>query len=1324
MALQLIIKSVESYKNKTTATLSKSDVTLTTDTQTAQLILTNVANQKQTYVLSLNNLSFRKKMYQPTEVVATILFSPYKTNLSKEAWNSIDKKDVLNLFKDKQVALSDVSTGDKIGEDFYVQEISPSFKSDSLIIVLKIYSLDKLLTLKHDCRAFVSQKLGAGILAKEIANYKKPYSTSETLDYNTDNMKVLSFMKSLSIQKPSSSWSKSDQPEYETKSVGTEHIFPFLVQYNESFYDLLARTANRWGEFLYYEDGQLNIGYKDATGETITHKDSKNDKFACITYINLDEVQLASSYERAAEYDKNILDNTLEKSPNALSGLLFAPGGKMDSVIMKKIAAFFKNDKNIPTFIGNQLFDDLYGLATKAIEVKKDNDDFDDEYFTDDIKKNWPEKYGDCDFDSGNKPGYNIFSEVKSEYSSKKYGSILKKEKSAAKNAVCIDFDTYFPRLKLGQVIEVYKKEYIVVQIDCKPNYQYKVNENNWVVANNEKPDLTFSVIATPRDSEEVTVLNITKDTVGKVTEEEVKETPFYPTVLASGHARYSNPQMATVTDAGDPAGKGRVRVLFSWQNDANNTYKKDISAKEKEIEDLEGQRPDAKTDTEKSDLNGKIKTAQDELDQLKNEYKEWLEQVSSPWLQYTANAGGGKGIMGKHYVDDKVFVGFVDGNVERPYVLGAVSKGAGSDIACETPGGHKMTIADNKGGISQFVLGTLTPGLGTLSDFIPGLNDKLNFGKNWDKNLSFAGGFDISDKYGIYKISGSTDQRSVSIASPWGTVGINAFTGITISAPNGDIKISGKNVSIEAGNNLSLVSGKNVNYKLWREKDSKKGEALTFLLDIPLAVAKKLTETLTNVVDLSIIRNIVEVVMRPVEGALTVKSNRFLKLEAGKNKCAYPVTAYKASKEEQEKKLDEEKKKDILDGTGKVLGVGKAMAEIFASIGPVVQTIDDRFQVHYNNCVDLKAKLKATLDALESWRNNQGDATKSALKKKFDDLYDQDLKGKLWVKKDKYEDLKEDDLQFSDEVKVDGDAKTAVDVSCHNAHTYGANLRHPIVSIKNVKKDSVESIDIAIVEERKRLRKKALDILNELGKEINYLMNFDMKRVYTSCLSSFYITPAPADYKDKMTAALSRKNCPNVPYYDSEKFKDALKKLDKRHNMKYWMTGDVRRTYTKRIVAMNLIKEFGFYLEDLAAADAATYTIDVTKIDANDKKSVVNNECWNKYVERVSGLPALGKAPSAISSLVKDAGKSFLNNLTFWDSTVEKFTWGNGADGTILFASDKKTFVLNSKGGDDADVAKASVKTLKESDFSDNKEKQAVHNFVEGIKTDLKNVD
>ena len=43
------------------------------------------------------------------------------------------------------------------------------------------------------------------------------------------------------------------------------------------------------------------------------------------------------------------------------------------------------------------------------------------------------------------------------------------------------------------------------------------------------------------------------------------------------------------------------------------------------------------------------------------------------------------------------------------------------------------------------------------------------------------------------------------------GDIGLSAYSGISISAPNGDVKITGKNVTIKAGNNLSISSGGNI---------------------------------------------------------------------------------------------------------------------------------------------------------------------------------------------------------------------------------------------------------------------------------------------------------------------------------------------------------------------------------------------------------------------------------------------------------------------------------------------------------------------------------
>ena len=47
-----------------------------------------------------------------------------------------------------------------------------------------------------------------------------------------------------------------------------EMICPYLVQYNESPYEFIARVANRFGEALYFEDGQLCYGLPEKGSTT------------------------------------------------------------------------------------------------------------------------------------------------------------------------------------------------------------------------------------------------------------------------------------------------------------------------------------------------------------------------------------------------------------------------------------------------------------------------------------------------------------------------------------------------------------------------------------------------------------------------------------------------------------------------------------------------------------------------------------------------------------------------------------------------------------------------------------------------------------------------------------------------------------------------------------------------------------------------------------------------------------------------------------------------------------------------------------------------
>ena len=143
-------------------------------------------------------------------------------------------------------------------------------------------------------------------------------------------------------------------------------------------------------------------------------------------------------------------------------------------------------------------------------------------------------------------------------------------------------------------------------------------------------------------------------------------------------------------------------------------------------------------------------------------------------------------------------------------------------------------------------------------------------------------GGIEFTDEHGLYSISMSSDKRAISIDSPLGKVDINAFTGITISAPNGNVRIEGKNIDIVAGNNLSISSGNNIASHFWHMKDKKwkegwKDFGKTMVTDVLSKI---------EVIDMNLIRTAFETIVRPCGGTMLIKSNRYLCFEAGKGEA------------------------------------------------------------------------------------------------------------------------------------------------------------------------------------------------------------------------------------------------------------------------------------------------------------------------------------------------------------------------------------------------------------------------------------------------------
>lgn len=227
-----------------------------------EITLNDAQNKPKDCNLSLLATAYHKKMYRPGEIYAKIKLS--RKNYSDDSMMNITPQTIIDYFRDKWVSLTR-NNGDTVATDYYIYKVLPSYQRDSTIYKLQYveitcycYSRDHKLTLNPYCKTYVNKKLigtdsANGIIQKEITDgiLSAAGFTTETID--CDNVHLLKYICA-------ASQSKNSQSKVDVELEKREFIQPYLVQYNESFYDFLARTANRCGEFLYYEGGKLYIG--------------------------------------------------------------------------------------------------------------------------------------------------------------------------------------------------------------------------------------------------------------------------------------------------------------------------------------------------------------------------------------------------------------------------------------------------------------------------------------------------------------------------------------------------------------------------------------------------------------------------------------------------------------------------------------------------------------------------------------------------------------------------------------------------------------------------------------------------------------------------------------------------------------------------------------------------------------------------------------------------------------------------------------------------------------------------------------------------------
>ena len=875
-----------------------SKLKLTIDSTTIQYSSeVNAFIDNKSYALSLLSLRYHKKMFAPGHIVAKIQIKEASQSATKAA-PALDK--VVSLFSGKTVTLSDDKS--KVAENYYVHIVSPEYRrlSDGqyVYVTLQIYSPDHKLTQNKFCKTYVNQKLSADILSlgdKSIMA-KAGFTTS-----NTD-FKNLNFLNYAYVDK------KETDTKKQVKS--REFLQPYLVQYNESFYDLVARTANRCGEFFFYENGKLNLGLAPDAEPSTKKVDIYQDDALSINYEN-------SSPAIISDVDDCFV-NTMGSSPKLYTNKDYVT---YDEVPFEDYLGMdFQEDSfmTLPEAIFTDAWTEickdlntLLGYASLSSMISKIGVRITDAVANGFSKKNKANKKGNEKWvKSSDGKGASLHASEQYDSANKTarlYGSMLTSEDQKQNYEFRQGLSSKFYQF-VSRAIDHVSPKMVKVNVGSQQASfslgQYVVFESKANVAANEasdapKPYDKYIVIDVEEvlksDSNEpiaqhVTLLPCYTAAVSKNNISTMLRVPCPPRAVP--FTKTSGTQRAFIAKSGDPQGFGRVCILYPWQ-------------KEKD--------------------------------------------VPSPWIRMAvpfAPNDSGKCQGGFYFQPnpgDEVLVDYENGNIEHPFVIGTLYSGR-SSISKST-----RIIASQRGHSIQFNDGD------TIEDFVGGifpastLVDKhlkmCGFSlKDWgipsgEENV-FAGGVSICDKWGLYRIDASATKRAVSINSPFGKVDINAFTGISISAPNGDIKIAGKNITLEAGNEVKIVSGKNID-----EKEHDGGTLGDLVKD---TVSNLVSTELAPATDMSLERTIFECFCKPVAGTLSIQSGRYMMLTAGGGKVAIPNRGYSANGL---KKKDEDNVKKL-------------------KLSKSILKINDKVDEWYNSIATLYENCKQSLDSVKSHPN------------------------------------------------------------------------------------------------------------------------------------------------------------------------------------------------------------------------------------------------------------------------------------------------------------------------------------------------------------------
>ena len=969
--------------------------------------------------LKMLSISIDKEMYKPAcaKACLSVIRDVNDGDLKDD-----DVKKLTDFFMKMKMDIyesDDKKEDNKIASGYIVMSLTPrrTFVNGKMALQLDLvmYSPDKFIDKKKYSQCYTAQRLGSEILQTAMDNVKAKQSVSITCDYQ--HQQNLQFK--LAADK---------EPPFVTYKVGTtnylEAIQPYLVQYNETLYSLIARTANRCGEFFFYENGKLYLGLDTTNSDAVKKnpeatyaykvnelsvtpttdtkvKVLKTDEIANIEYNVIDSEDEAetqfSDYtdDKASMYAaKGVMTQTYEgPSGEYVQGY---PDKKKDKSLWGTLTD--KTDQGswyfpllMPTLQKDSVLEMLSYIAINksmsAIFTKRSADATNASYIKDFVKaykdgetpkKEKEAQVGDdqkiYQFCAATQFGMN---QMKDFYQNVKERSAAAKKRSVKvtmiKGAQTI--------IKLGDFVNLYGREYVVTRV-----HQSGANDTATTQLKKEElvklsvQEIEAKVLANNKQQnvdndwfEAVPALMVLTQ---KDKDKKTYAVRFAPMPLADNGKRTAVMQRAYVINNNDPLDLGRVRILYPWQaKDPHN---------------------------------------------------------ASPFIRVTVPMASSRGgIRFRPQLGDEVMVGYEFDDIERPFVIGAVPSAANNggsaaksnNDVIRSPNGHKIVFNNPKDGsnFAKAFFPVLKP-LGTLG--VKAIFETKNVFKDV-VDPTLGGSMQFTDEQGVYNVELSTEKRSISIKSPLGNVSIDALTGITINCPTGDVNIKGKNVKIEAMDKLDLISGSNIKKQKFYQtlsglkRSNAEDEGGSTAVQLVSTGVGTLFNTITGdgnlkglltPIDVGAVRVIMDSLLKPVNGTLTIKSNRFMKLEAGSGKTTMP-NMYRAKKKDSIKETKDSSNYKYRD----------ELAKEKHKAGVLIQTLLWAYEEAEAKAVDDDMREQQFKNMLINCEHSHFSSNQQIdVRYKYDDVYCYAIKGVVSLVKTNFINKIEADTKYDVDAQID----------------------------------------------------------------------------------------------------------------------------------------------------------------------------------------------------------------------------------------------------------------------------------------------------------------